>query len=59
MKWFYILALTLSSTAFAGGNTGGTPIVPCWVKGEYQGNMLITKCWDMGGLPNKKRSLEN
>lgn len=59
MKWFCTLALTLSCAAVAGGNTGGTPIVPCWVKGDYQGSMEITKCWKMGGLPNKKRSLEN
>ncbi|GMQ46557.1 hypothetical protein [Vibrio sp. 10N] len=59
MKWVCMVALCISNSAFAGSATGGTPTVPCWLKGDYQGNMLVTQCWKMGGLPNKKRSLEN
>ncbi|MGR5092585.1 hypothetical protein ACPV5O_10675 [Vibrio maritimus] len=56
MKLLCILALGVSSLAFAGGNTGGTPTVPCWVDGNYQGNMLITKCTQLGGYPSLEKS---
>ncbi|NLS12970.1 hypothetical protein HGP28_08710 [Vibrio sp. SM6] len=47
----FALALPLSVNASGGGSGGGSgiPIVPCYIDGEYQGSIEVTKCQAKGG----------
>lgn len=45
----FSIIILFSGSAFAGQGTGGTPSVPCYINGEYQGTIQITICHRMGG----------
>lgn len=49
MKWLLLCVVLAASGTVLAKYGGGTPSVPCYIDGEYQGNMLITKCRQQGG----------